>query len=43
MNKYIIDDDFLYNHMKSVENIILENYRRNMNYPINFLKGLKEG
>lgn len=25
MNKYIIDDDFLYNHMKSSENIILEN------------------
>jgi len=25
MNKYIIDDDFLYDHMKSAENIILEN------------------
>ena len=24
MNKYIIDDDFLYDHMESVENIILE-------------------
>ena len=25
MNKYIIDDDFLYDHMENVENIILEN------------------
>ena len=38
MNKYIIDDDFLYDHMESVENIILESLPEEDDLSHNFSK-----
>ena len=41
MNKYIIDDDFLYDHMKSAENIILENLPKEYELSHKFSNGFK--
>ncbi|WP_312908912.1 DUF4367 domain-containing protein [Tissierella praeacuta] len=38
MNKYIIDDNFLYNHMESTENIILESLPEEDDLSHNFSK-----